>query len=114
MGPFWRHFGRLLGSSGVPGSVLATFWTAFGVPKGSLGAFWRRLGRLLGSCGGPEGALARSWVFLGRSEDVLGSVFSVLEGSWGGFGRFRGLLRVLLGCLGACLLVLNGDVTLFL
>ena len=51
---------------------------------------------------------------LGRSEDVLGGVFSVLEGSWGGFGRLRGLLRVLLGCLGACLLVLNGDVTLFL
>ena len=51
---------------------------------------------------------------LGRSEDVLGGVFLVLEGSWGGFGRLRGLLRVFLGCLGARLLVLNGDVTLFL
>ena len=92
------------------GVILDAFWG----PLGSLGAFWRRFGRLLGSCGGPKGALARSWVSLGGSGDVLGAFFSLLDGSWGGFGRLRGLLRVLLGCLGARLLVLNGDVTLFL
>ena len=65
-------------------------------------------------CGGAKGALERSLVSLGGSGDVLGGVFSVLEGSWGGFGRLRGLLGVLLGCLGAPLLVFNGGITRFL
>ena len=51
---------------------------------------------------------------LGGSGGVWGGVFLVLEGSWGGFGRLRGLLGVLLGCLGALLLVLNGGITRFL
>ena len=78
------------------GVILDAFWG----PLGSLGAFWRRFGRLLRSSGDPKGALARSWVSLGGSRDVLGGVFLVLEGSWGGFGRLRALLRVFLGCLG--------------
>ena len=92
----------LIVPGGVPGSVLAPFWTHFGVLKGSLGAFWRRLGRLLGSCGGPKGALARFWVSLGRSGGVWGGVFWSLKGlgavldvsegslgcSWDALGRF--------------------------
>ena len=66
------------------------------------------------SCAGPKCALARSWVSLGGSGDVLGALFELREGSWGGFGRLQGLLGVFLGCLGVRLLVLNGDVTLFL
>ena len=33
---------------------------------------------------------------LGGSGDVLGAFFSLLDGSWGGFGRPRELLGVLL------------------
>ena len=68
----------------------------------------------MGYSGGLKGALARSSVSLGRSGDVLGALSLPLEGSWRGFGRLRGVLVVLLGCVGAHLLVLHGGITRFL
>ena len=75
----------LIVPEGVLGSVLTTFWTPFGV--------------LWGSQVRPGEVLGVSW-----------RVWEHLEGSWGGFGRPRGLLGVLLGCLGALLVVLNGGI----
>ena len=104
----------LIVPGGVLGTVLASFWTPFGVLWGPWERVWLRFGWLLRSSGDPKGALARSWVSFGGSGDVLGTLFSLLEGSWGGFGRGRWVLWVFLGCLGARLLVLNGGITHFL
>ena len=76
--------------------------------------FWMLLDAFWGPLRGPTGALARSWVSLGGSGDAQGALFLLLGGSWGGFGRLQGLLGILLGCLGARLVVLNGVIRRFL
>ena len=85
MGSFWRHFGRLLGSSGGPwerfGDVLDAFWGPVGVPR----APWRGFGCPL------EGLGAFGEVFF-WSLKGLGAVLDVSEGSLGcscgALGRF--------------------------